>query len=35
LHAQQDDLSRLLPQQAQRIEDVRKGEIMNIAVPWE
>jgi hypothetical protein len=35
LDAQQDGLLRLLPKQAQRIEDVRKGEIMNIAVTRE
>jgi len=35
LDAQQDGLLRLLAEQAQGIEDVRKGEIMNIAVTRE
>jgi hypothetical protein len=35
LNAQQDGLLRLLPEQAERIEDVRKGEIMNIAFTGE
>jgi hypothetical protein len=35
LDAQQDGLLWLLPEQAQRIEDVRKGKIMNITVTRE